>query len=68
MKLYKGTVQVAGRRSPYSLFHEGLATFSADDVYRQSDAAGFIRLYGLSVRTVAERERRVAGLRLEAAD
>jgi argininosuccinate synthase len=68
MKLYKGTVQVAGRQSPYSLFHEGLATFSADDVYRQSDAAGFIRLYGLSVRTVAERERRVAGLRLEAAD
>jgi len=68
MKLYKGTVQVAGRRSPYSLFHEGLATFSADDVYRQSDAAGFIRLYGLAVRTAAERERRVAGLRLEAAD
>jgi argininosuccinate synthase len=68
MKLFKGTVQVAGRQSPYSLFHEGLATFSADDVYRQSDAAGFIRLYGLSVRTVAERERRAAGLRLEAAD
>jgi len=68
MKLFKGTVQVAGRQSPYSLFDEGLATFSADDVYRQSDAAGFIRLYGLSVRTVAERERRAAGLRLEAAD
>jgi hypothetical protein len=29
---------------PYSLFHEGLATFSADDVDRQSDAAGFIQL------------------------
>jgi argininosuccinate synthase len=68
MKLYKGTVQVAGRQSPYSLFHEGLATFSADDVYRQSDAAGFIRLYGLAVRTAAERERKAAVPRLEAAD
>jgi hypothetical protein len=29
---------------PYSLFHQGLATFNADDVHRQSDAAGFIRL------------------------
>ena len=69
MKLYKGSARVVGRSSPVSLYHEGLATFGADDVYRQSDAAGFIRLYGLAVRTAAERERRTAGLRLsEAAD
>jgi argininosuccinate synthase len=59
---------VSGRQSPYSLYHEGLATFSADDVYRQSDSAGFIRLYGLAVRTAADRDRRVAARHLEAAD
>ena len=68
MKLHKGTALVAGRKSPNSLYHEGLATFSADEVYRQSDSAGFIRLYGLSVRTAAERDRRAAGCHLEAAD
>jgi len=68
MKLHKGVARVAGRKSPNSLYHEGLATFSADEVYRQSDSAGFIRLYGLSVRTVAERDRRAAGRLLEAAD
>jgi argininosuccinate synthase len=67
MKLHKGVARVAGRKSPNSLYHEGLATFSADEVYRQSDSAGFIRLYGLSVRTAAERDRRVAGRHLEAA-
>jgi len=68
MKLYKGACQVVGRSSPVSLYHEGLATFGADGVYRQSDAEGFIRLYGLAVRTAAERERRI-GLRVaEAAD
>ncbi len=68
MKLHKGTALVAGRKSPNSLYHEGLATFSADEVYRQSDSAGFIRLYGLPVRTAAERDRHAAGRHLEAAD
>jgi argininosuccinate synthase len=68
MKLYKGSCQVVGRSSPVSLYHEGLATFGADDVYRQSDAEGFIRLYGLAVRTSAERERRLGLSVAEAAD
>jgi len=68
MKLYKGGLQVAGRASPVSLYHEGLATFGADDVYRQSDAEGFIRLYGLAVRTAADRERRLGVRHAEAAD
>ena len=68
MKLYKGSAQVVGRSSPVSLYHEGLATFGADSVYRQSDAAGFIRLYGLAVRTAAERERRIGMHLAEAAD
>ena len=68
MKLFKGGLQVAGRTSPMSLYHEGLATFGADDVYRQSDAEGFIRLYGLAVRTAAERGRRLGARHAEAAD
>ena len=68
MKLFKGGLQVVGRSSPVSLYHEGLATFGADDVYRQSDAEGFIRLYGLAVRTAADRERRVGLRQAEAAD
>jgi argininosuccinate synthase len=68
MKLFKGVAHVAGRASPHSLYHEGLATFAADDVYTQSDAAGFIRLYGLAVRTAAERERRLGARLAEAAD
>jgi argininosuccinate synthase len=68
MKLYKGACQVVGRSSPVSLYQEGLATFGADGVYRQSDAEGFIRLYGLAVRTAAERERRLGVRIAEAAD
>jgi argininosuccinate synthase len=68
MKLFKGSARVAGRASPHSLYDEGLATFGADDVYTQSDAAGFIRLYGLAVRTQAERERRLGARLAEAAD
>jgi argininosuccinate synthase len=68
MKLYRGGLFVQGRESPNSLYHEGLATFGADSVYQQRDAEGFIRLYGLAVRTAAERERRLAARLSEAAD
>ncbi|MBE3597365.1 MAG: argininosuccinate synthase [Limnochordaceae bacterium] len=47
LRLYKGNVQVTGRRSPYSLYDHALATFGADGVYRQKDAEGFIALFGL---------------------
>ena len=59
---------VQGRQSPHSLYHEGLATFGADSVYQQKDAEGFIRLYGLAVRTANERERRLGSRLAEAAD
>ncbi|NLH49674.1 MAG: argininosuccinate synthase [Myxococcales bacterium] len=65
--LYKGGVHVLGRRSPYSLYREDFATFGHDDVYDQSDAEGFINLFGLSimVRTMIEMEGsdRLAGYR-----
>jgi argininosuccinate synthase len=53
MKLHQGQATVAGRRSPNSLFSEALATFSKDDVYKQSDATGFIALYGLPLKVRA---------------
>jgi argininosuccinate synthase len=48
VKLYKGSVRVTGRRSPFSLYSEDLVTFEEDGgVYDQADAGGFIRLQGL---------------------
>ena len=60
LKVYKGQVTVAGRRSPYSLYDQELATFGADSVYKQSDAAGFISLFGLPVTVQARLERQLA--------
>ncbi len=50
VKLYKGQVTVAKRRSPNSLYSEAFATFDGDEVYNQKDAAGFIKLYSLASR------------------
>ena len=53
VKLYKGNCSVVGRRSPYSLYREDYATFGLDSVYDQSDAEGFINLYGLPMKVRA---------------
>jgi argininosuccinate synthase len=53
VKLYKGTAQTVGRKSPYSLYQEKLATFGADEVYNQKDAEGFINLFGLPLKVQA---------------
>ncbi len=50
LKLYKGNVIVAGRKSNASLYDPKLATFEQDDVYHQADAEGFIRLNALRLR------------------
>jgi argininosuccinate synthase len=50
VKLYKGNCMVTGRKSPYSLYREDLATFEDDTVYHQADAEGFIRLNALRLR------------------
>ncbi len=57
LKLYKGNVTVAGRRSPRSLYREDVATFGPDSVYRHKDAEGFIRLNALRLRIRAQRDR-----------
>lgn len=50
VKLYKGNCTIVGRKSPYSLYSEALATFEREKVYDQKDAAGFIRLNALRLR------------------
>jgi argininosuccinate synthase len=59
LKLYKGNVIVTGRRSPKSLYSDALVTFEDDrGAYDQKDAAGFIRLNALRLRTLAARNRK----------
>jgi argininosuccinate synthase len=58
LKLYKGNVIVVGRSSPKSLYSDALVTFEDDrGAYDQKDAAGFIRLNALRLRTLAARDR-----------
>jgi argininosuccinate synthase len=57
LKLYRGSVTVAGRRSPHSLYHERVATFESDDQYNQRDAEGFIKLNALRLRLRAANKK-----------
>ena len=62
LKLYKGNTDVVGRSSPYSLYSEKLVTFEDDQgAYDQKDAAGFIKLNALRLRTLAMRKRQSKG-------
>ena len=54
VKLYKGSMQPAGIKATNSLYLEEYATFEEDDVYNQSDATGFINLFGLSTKIYAK--------------
>ena len=59
LKLYKGNAIVVGRSSPKSLYSDALVTFEDDrGAYDQKDAAGFIRLNALRLRTLAARDQR----------
>jgi argininosuccinate synthase len=53
LKLYKGNLIVAGRKSPLSLYREDYASFGEEDVYNQRDAEGFIQLFGLPMKVEA---------------
>ncbi len=53
LKLYKGNVIIAGRKSEYSLYREDYASFGEEDVYNQKDAEGFINLFGLPLKVEA---------------
>jgi len=54
LKLFKGSCTVVGRKSPYSLYSYGLATYDKGDVFDQSASAGFIHIWGLPVKTQAQ--------------
>jgi argininosuccinate synthase len=62
LKLYKGNIISAGRKSPFSLYREDFATFGQEDVYDQSDAEGFIHLFGLTLKVRALNGLPVSGL------
>ncbi|KAK9699833.1 hypothetical protein RND81_08G198300 [Saponaria officinalis] len=53
LKLYKGSVNVTSRKSPFSLYREDISSFENGEIYNQADAGGFIRLYGLPIRVRA---------------
>ena len=64
LKLYKGNIIVAGRKSDYSLYRQDYASFGEENVYNQKDAEGFIRLFGLPMKIEAlENIQRVGGSR-----
>ena len=60
LRLYKGSVAVVGRQSEHALYDERFVTFGEDDVYQQSDAAGFIRLFALPARVRAIKDQELA--------
>jgi len=69
VKLFKGSCAVVGRKSAFSLYREDFATFGQDDVYDQSDAEGFINLFGLPLKVKALIDMKNGGLaELEAPD
>jgi argininosuccinate synthase len=53
LKLYKGNIIIAGRKSSHSLYREDYASFGEEDVYNQQDAHGFIQLFGLPLKVEA---------------
>ncbi|CAA9352372.1 MAG: Argininosuccinate synthase, partial [uncultured Gemmatimonadaceae bacterium] len=69
LRLFKGSVMVAGRQSIHALYDERFVTFGEDDVYQQSDAAGFIRLFGLAgrVRALKDQELEATGVEIPSA-
>jgi argininosuccinate synthase len=54
LKLYKGNVTLLGRTSPNSLYNEALATYTEADTFDHKSAEGFIKIYGLGLKTFHE--------------
>jgi argininosuccinate synthase len=68
LKLYKGNVLPVGRKSKFSLYREDFATFGQENVYDQSDAEGFIHLFGLSLKVRALNGLPISGMNLPKPD
>ncbi|MDQ6636223.1 MAG: argininosuccinate synthase [Candidatus Dormibacteraeota bacterium] len=65
LKLYKGHASVAGRKAPEQLYRMELATYGRGDEFDQGAAAGFIKLFGMGVRTASEVQGKLSSLDLE---
>jgi argininosuccinate synthase len=65
LKLYRGSSAVVGRKGPEQLYRMELATYGRGDQFDQSAAAGFIKLFGMSVRTAAEVQGKLSSLDLD---
>jgi len=59
LKLYRGSSNVVGRKSPSQLYQLSLATYGKGDAFDQSAAAGFIKLWGMGVRTASQVQGRL---------
>ena len=62
LKLYKGNVIIAGRQSVHSLYNAKLATYTEEDTFDHKASEGFIKIYGLPVKTYHQVERQAAGM------
>jgi argininosuccinate synthase len=58
VRVSAGLARVTGRRSPFSLYDDGLATYSDGDTFDRTAAVGFLKIYGLSYRTWGALQRR----------
>ncbi|MDQ6898479.1 MAG: argininosuccinate synthase [Candidatus Dormibacteraeota bacterium] len=65
LKLYKGHAGIAGRKAPEQLYRMELATYGRGDQFDQAAAAGFIKLFGMGVRTASEVQGKLSSLDLE---
>lgn len=63
VRVYKGTLRVVGRTSPYSLYDPMLATYTAEDQFDHSASEGFIKIYGLPLKTYNRIEQKQEGNR-----
>jgi len=60
LKLYKGRIYIAGRKSPYSLYDQRISTFAdSGELYSHADAAGFMNLYGLPISVEARMQEKL---------
>lgn len=57
VKLYKGSCEVVGRESPFSLYQRSLATYGKEDIFDQKLASGFIELWGLPLKIIGKIKR-----------
>ncbi|HEX9037991.1 MAG TPA: argininosuccinate synthase [Ktedonobacterales bacterium] len=65
VKLHRGQITVVGRRSPHSLYQHALATYDRGDQFDHNAALGFIKLWGLPVKTQAQTQLLLGGARGE---